>query len=95
MIDEAKRGTLFYRLILSPDPSREDTDKDLDLTNLTLDTILALEERIGKQVQFAATLHDDHSNHRHTHLLVLVHGRRLTREDFKALRLEATTQALS
>ena len=57
--------------------------------------MLKLEERLGKPVQFVATLHDDHAPHRHVHTLVLVQGKRLTREDFQALRLEATERALS
>jgi DNA-directed RNA polymerase subunit RPC12/RpoP len=57
--------------------------------------MLALEERLGKQIQFVATLHDDHSPHRHVHTLALVQGARLTREDFRALREEATERALS
>jgi hypothetical protein len=56
--------------------------------------MLKLEERLGKQVQFVAALHDDHSPHRHVHTLVLVQ-RKLTREDLQALRLEATERALS
>jgi hypothetical protein len=88
MIDEARRGTLFYRIVISPAPGREDRYKDLNLKDLTLDTMLRLEERLGKPVQFVATLHDDHAPHRHVHTLVLVQGKRLTREDFQALRLE-------
>jgi hypothetical protein len=95
MIDEAQKGTLFYRFVLSPDPKREDRYKDLDLSEITIHTMLALEERVGKQIQFIATLHDDHSPHRHIHSLVLVQGARLNREDFQALRLEATRRALS
>jgi hypothetical protein len=94
MIDEAKRGTIFYRLVISPDPRKEDKYKDLSLSEITLSTIYKLEERLGRQVQFVAAEHDDHSPHRHAHLLVLVTGRRLTKEDFKALRQEATDQAL-
>jgi DNA-directed RNA polymerase subunit RPC12/RpoP len=94
MIDDAQKGTIFYRFVLSPDPSREDRYKDLDLSEITIHTMLALEERLGKQIQFVATLHDDHSPHRHIHSLVLVQGVRLNREDFKALRLEATGRAL-
>jgi DNA-directed RNA polymerase subunit RPC12/RpoP len=94
MIDDAERGTIFYRFVLSPDPAREDRYKDLDLSEITIHTMLALEERLGKQIQFVATLHDDHSPHRHIHSLVLVQGARLNREDFKALRLEATARAL-
>jgi hypothetical protein len=95
MIDEARRGTLFYRIVLSPAPKQEDRYKDLNLRELTLDTMLKLEERLGQPVQFVATIHDDHAPHRHMHTLVLVQGRRLTREDFQALRLEATKRALS
>ena len=95
MIDEARRGTLFYRIVLSPAPKQEDRYQDLNLRDLTLDTMLRLEERLGKPVQFVATLHDDHAPHRHVHTLVLVQGKRLTREDFQALRLEATERALS
>jgi hypothetical protein len=94
MIDEAPKGTIFYRFILSPDPKREDRYKDLNLSDITISTMLKLEERLGKQVQFVATIHDDHSPHRHVHTLVLLQ-RKLTSEDFKALRLEATERALS
>ena len=29
MIDEAKKGSLFFRFIISPDPRSEDTENDL------------------------------------------------------------------
>jgi hypothetical protein len=35
LIDSVKPGTVFYKVILSPDPSREDTRRDLDLWQLT------------------------------------------------------------
>jgi len=31
MFDEAKKGTLFFRLVISPDAKREDTYKDLNM----------------------------------------------------------------
>ena len=95
MIDDAQKGTLFYRIIVSPAPKQEDRFRDLDLSDITIHTMLALEERLGKQIQFVAAMHDDHSPHRHVHTLVLVQGARLTRDDFQALRHEATEQALS
>ena len=94
MIDDAQKGTIFYRIVVSPAPKQEDRYKDLDLSEITIHTMLALEERLGKQIQFVAAMHDDHSPHRHVHTLVLVHGVRLTREDFQALRHEATERAL-
>jgi hypothetical protein len=84
MIDDAQKG-----------PKREDRYKDLGLSDITIHTMLALEERLGIQVQFVAAMHDDHSPHRHVHTLVLVQGARLNREDFQALRHEATERALS
>jgi hypothetical protein len=92
MIDGAPRGTIFYRIVVSPAPRQEDTYKDINLTEITLDTLLALEERLGRHVQFAATVHDNHSPNRHVHTLVLV-NRRLTREDFRFLREAATRSA--
>jgi hypothetical protein len=95
MIDAAPKGTFFYRIVISPDPTREDRFRDLNLQELTLDTMLAVEARLHQQVQFVATLHDDHSPHRHVHTLVLLRGRRLTRGDFRALRAEVTSRARS
>jgi hypothetical protein len=94
MIDEAQKGTIFYRFIISPNPSKEDRFKDLSLTDITIDTMIKLEERIGRQIQFAAAIHADHTQIRHIHVLALVKGRRLTREDFQTLRQEATENAL-
>jgi hypothetical protein len=93
MIDEARRGTIFYRIVISPDPAREDRLKDLDLEEITIHTMLALEERLGRQIAFAATTHNDHSPHRHVHAFVLVRGRRLTRGDFAILRRAATDRS--
>jgi hypothetical protein len=96
MVDEApKKGTYFYRMILSPDPRREDRYKDLDLRNLTIATMLKLEERYGKPIQFVAAIHDDHAPHRHVHALVILNGRRLTRSDFASLRDHARNRALT
>jgi hypothetical protein len=96
MIDEApKKGRYYYRMVISPDPRREDRYKDLDLRNLTRATMLQLEERYGKAIQFVAAIHDDHAPHRHVHALVILNGRRLTREDFAALRDSARNRALT
>jgi hypothetical protein len=96
MIDEApKKGRYYYRVILSPDPRREDSYRDLDLRHLTIATMLKLEERYGKAIQFVAAIHDDHAPHRHVHALVILNGRRLTRADFAALRDHARNRALT
>jgi hypothetical protein len=96
MIHEApQKGRYYYRMIISPDPRREDSYRDLDLRTLTLSTMLKLEERYGTQIQFIAAIHDDHSPHRHVHTLVILNGRRLTREDFASLRAHARNRSLT
>jgi ribosomal protein L37AE/L43A len=96
MIDNAPKGTKFYKIIISPDPKREDSRKDLDLWNLTEKTMNQLTKLLkleaGQHVQFVGTVHNDHTDIRHVHSIVLVQGR-LSREDFTALRLTATLEA--
>jgi hypothetical protein len=57
LIDAARRGTVFYKFMINPDPKREDTYKDLDLEHITRQTILALERQLGVRLPFAAVLH--------------------------------------
>jgi hypothetical protein len=47
IIDEAGKGSIFYRFIISPDPRREDRNHDLDMRDITTQTIQALEDLIG------------------------------------------------
>jgi hypothetical protein len=72
MIDEAQKGSLFYRFILSPDPKREDSKHDLDMRDIARQTILALEERIGEPILWVGAIHDDHAPHLHAHLVAIV-----------------------
>jgi hypothetical protein len=96
MIDAApEQRRYYYRMIISPDPRREDSYRDLDLQSLTIETMLKLEERLGHPIQFIAAIHDDHSPHRHVHTLVIHNGRRLTREDFAMLRNYGKQRALT
>jgi hypothetical protein len=96
MIDGAPaKGRYYYRMILSPDPRREDSYRDLDLRALTVATMLKLEARLGRSIQFVAAVHDDHSPHRHVHTVVILNGRRLTRADFASLRAHARNRALT
>jgi hypothetical protein len=93
MIDEAERGTVFFRIVISPDPEREDTYQDLSLQEITAQTMLQLEERLTNDVSYVAVEHDDHAPHRHVHVLACVKGR-LNTQDFQALRETATQAAL-
>jgi hypothetical protein len=55
--------------------------------------MLYLEDRFQKAVPFVAAEHDDHSPHRHTHILAVLPGR-LSPQDLAALRGVATEAAL-
>src|SRR5947209_494986 len=48
MIDEAGKGSVFYRFVLSPDPVNEDTNKDLYLRDLTEQTMRGLEDHFRR-----------------------------------------------
>jgi hypothetical protein len=92
LIDQASRGRVFFKVILSPDPKREDRFKDLDLEHLTRKTIRELQEQLGRPLEFIATVHDDHALHRHVHGILILQGK-LSREDFTLLRDSATHEA--
>jgi len=84
MIDGAEKGSVFYRMILSPDPKTEDTKRDLHLREVTEKTMMSFEERIKQQVQWVAAVHEDHTDIRHVHIVAVVAGR-INRQDFQVL----------
>jgi len=93
LIDRAKRGTVFYKFMINLDPRREDIRKDLDLEHITRQTILALEQRFGFSIPFAAVIHPaDHTPLRHVHGIFLL-PRRVSKEAFRELRFLAWTTA--
>ena len=94
----AGRGTVFFKFMISPDPRREDSRKDLDLPYITRRTIRKLEKAVGRRLFFVAAVHNaDHTPIRHVHGIFLVKGR-LSREHFRLLqevaRAESTREAL-
>ncbi len=93
LIDEAEKGSVFYRFILSPDPKLEDTRRDLHLREVTEKTMQTLMARLKQEVQWVAAEHDDHAPNRHVHVVAVVRGKLHTR-DFQAMRQRATEAAL-
>jgi len=91
IIDEAKKGSLFYRFILSPDPKAEDKNHDLDMRDIAMQTMQTLEERLGQSVLWVGAIHSDHAPHLHAHLIAVV-PKRLSVKDFEILR-QRTTEA--
>ena len=92
-IDEAPKGSFFYRFILSPAPKEEDLRRDLHLRGITEQTMQTLRERLKQQVAWVAAEHDDHAPNRHVHVVAVVR-RRLYPRDFEAMRQRATEAAL-
>jgi len=94
MIDDApQKGTYFYRFVLSPDPKLEDHNHDLDMRDIAMQTMLALEERFGVPLNWVAATHADHAPHLHAHLIAIV-PHKLSVKDFEMLRQATTAAAL-
>jgi hypothetical protein len=90
-IDEAPKGTVFFRIVINPDPEMEDRHRDLDMRAIAQITMLTIEKRVQTPVIWAAAVHDDHTDKRHIHALAAVQGR-LDKPDIASL-IEETTQA--
>jgi hypothetical protein len=88
-INDAPKGTYFYRLKLSPDPATEDTKRDLHMQKLTRQMMHNLEKRLKTAIPWAGALHDDHTDKRHVHILAAI-PRRLQKYELEALIKEAT-----
>lgn len=93
LIDEAKKGTTFFRIVISPDPGLEDTNRDLYLSDITISTMNKLEQIKKQQIAYLAAEHSDHAPHRHLHVLAILSGR-LDTHDFRAIRQAATEASL-
>jgi hypothetical protein len=93
LIDDAAKGTVFFHIVISPHPEKEDAEKDLHLAEITRQTMLTLEAQLKKEVPYVAAEHDDHTAHRHVHLFAVVRGRVMTKE-LAAMRETATQTAL-
>src|SRR3954466_3145628 len=99
MIDEAPDNTYFFRLILSPDPNRENQERNLDLWKLTKDIVELLEQRLGREnLPFIGAEHNDHTDIPHVHALILIQrmGKEMLidKETINAVRALATERAL-
>src|SRR5215217_2301585 len=88
-IDEAPKGTKFFTIIISPDPTTEDTHHDLDMRAITITTMQTVEEIVRGQgisspVVWVAAVHDDHTEKNHGHALASIQGR-LDKPDLRRL----------
>lgn len=92
MIDQADNNSYFFRLVISPDPQREDSSKNLSLREITDKTIQSLENRFQQPLQWVAAVHADHTDTRHIHAIAIV-PERLNVQDFQRMRSAATEEA--
>lgn len=93
MIDQADKSSYFFRLVISPDPKREDHDRNLSLRELTERAMHSLEDRFQRPLQWVAAIHADHADHRHIHAIAVL-PERLQVHDFQRIRVAATEAAL-
>ena len=81
MIDNARPGAVFHKFVINWHPIKEDTNKDLNLWEVTRKTLEQIKTKLGDNVPFVATIHDDHTQLRHVHGFFMVEGR-LSKEEF-------------
>jgi len=91
MIAQAAKTSYFYRFVVSPDPQGEDGDKKLLLREVASKTIAALENHLQRPVRWVAAIHDDHTDHRHIHVIAIV-PERIQVRDFQVMRSAATAE---
>src|SRR5918993_2783298 len=60
MIDATGRGVVFHKFVFNFHPGREDTHKDLNLWEITRNTLAQIKTPFGASVPFVATIHNDH-----------------------------------
>src|SRR5918997_157221 len=61
LIDAVKRGVVFHKFVFNFHPGREDTHKDLNLWEITRNTLAHIKTPFGASVPFVATIHNDHT----------------------------------
>jgi hypothetical protein len=93
MIDDATKGSFFYRFVISPDPKLEDHHHDLDMRDIAMQTMEALEDRFGVSLNWVAATHSDHAPHLHAHVIAIV-PHRLSVKELALLREKATQACL-
>jgi len=92
----ASAGMTYFHVKLNFHAIQEDTWKDLNLRDITRQTITVLEERFQRTIRFLAVEHNDHTPLRHIHAIVFVklgRGERIGVKDWEACTEKATEQA--
>ncbi len=83
--DAVSRGAVFHKFVFNFHPAKEDTRKDLNLWEITRNTLVHIKAQFGESVPFVATIHDDHTLLRHIHGFFIFEGR-LPKEEFTKIK---------
>jgi hypothetical protein len=96
LIETLTKGGAFYKAIINFDPVKEDGKKDLNVHAITEKVMhrfqALIQQEVAKPLDFIAVLHDDHTDKRHIHAIVFVHGR-VRKETFRALSTDLRAAA--
>jgi hypothetical protein len=97
LIENASKNTLFWKMILSPDPNSENKDKLLDLQQLTDDLVRYLKKELKRPIPYIGVVHNN-TDIPHVHAIILIErfGREMliTKKRIEALKKLAAGQAL-
>lgn len=83
IVDNVEKGSVFWKIKISPDPVQEDTKRDLSMQEITERVIKSLADYLNYDVQYVAAIHADHRPHRHIHVLAKLP--KLSRDEFQRL----------
>jgi hypothetical protein len=91
VVDQAGAdGSYLYRVVLSPDPREQDTDKTLDLRSWG-EAVMEQAKAAHPGLRWFAVEHE-HPEHRHVHVVALTRER-LDVDDFRSMRAAADDNA--
>ncbi len=76
LIDQAEEGSTYFRVVISPDPVKENPAHDLPMREITK-AVMDIEEIVGKPVTWVAAVQDDHTDIPHVHILAVARVRYL------------------
>ena len=94
MLDEARGGSKFCKIVISPDLQTEDTKKDLHLHDIAEKTMQALQEQFTISILWVAAEHTHQTDKRHVHVVAIL-PEKLNRQDLAQASEAATTASLT
>lgn len=87
IIDQFDQRSTYFRIVFSPDPDKEDTQKDLLLPEITAQ-MMDIEDCLGKPIAWVAAVHADHTEKRHVHVLAIADVRLLPAGEMRKMATE-------